>query len=158
LLGAGSTEFRQGDYNAAYQLFQQAIERDPTDAMAHYDLGALYQAQHRDTSALAEYALALQRVPDLVPAIFNQATIDAARDAPLAAFLYRKIISIQPNSPTAYLNLGLLEAHQGEPAQSGADLRQAVHLDGSLRAQIPASVAADLALPSPKHNAPPAGP
>ena len=153
LLGAGSTEFRQGDYGGAIQLFQQATERDPTNAMANYDLGTVYQAEGKDGPALTEYSLALRRVPNLVPAIFNQATIDAVRDAPLAAFLYRKVISIQPDSPSAYLNLGLLEAQQGERAQAGTDLRQAVRLDASLRARIPDSVASDLSLPPPNHRA-----
>lgn len=154
LLGAGTTEFRHGDYNAASQLFQQAITRDPSSATAHYDLGTVYQAEHQVGPALREYRLALQNSPNLLPAIFNEATIESAHDVPLAVFLYREVISLQPSSPTAYLNLGLLEAQQGERALAGVDLRKAVQLDKSLRARIPRSVALDLTLPPPKTTSP----
>jgi Flp pilus assembly protein TadD len=150
LLGAGSTEFRHGDYNAAGQLFQQAITRDPGDATAYYDLGTTYQAENRVRPAVKEYRLALRYNPSLVPAIFNEATIESVHDVPLAIFLYHEAISLQPNSPTAYLNLGLLEAQQGERAFAGVTLRKALQLDESLRARIPRSVAPDLTLPPPK--------
>jgi tetratricopeptide (TPR) repeat protein len=149
LVGAGRAAFRQGDYNAASQLFEQALAKSPDDPTAHYDLGSVYQAENLDKQALTEYAKALAKDPTFVPAIYNEATIYAAHDVPLAIFLYRKVIHIQPNSPTAYLNLGLLEDQQGQHAQAGADLRQAVALDATLHNQIPPNVVADLALPPP---------
>jgi tetratricopeptide (TPR) repeat protein len=154
LIGAASAAFRQRDYNAASQLFQQAIKKDPSNATAYYDLGSVYQAQNLDQQAITSYRKALSLAPTLVPAIFNEATIYAAHDAPLAIFLYRRAIALQPDSPTAYLNLGLLEAQTdaAEQAQAGADLRKAIQLDPSLRARIPQSVLPDLSLPPPVHH------
>lgn len=86
----------------------------------------------------------------MVPAIFNQAVVNSGHDVPLAVFLYRRVISLQPDSPTAYLNLGLLEAQQGQPTEAGVDLRKAIQLDESLRTRIPAGDAHDLSLPPPK--------
>jgi Flp pilus assembly protein TadD len=149
LLGAGTVAYKQGDYNAASQLFEQAIERAPTDAEARYDLGSAYQGEHRDADALVQYRKALSYDPTLVSAIFNEATIYGVHDTPLAIFLYRKVISLQPDSPTAYLNLGLLEAQDGQPAPAGVALRRAVRLDPALRARIPPSVMPDLSLPPP---------
>jgi tetratricopeptide (TPR) repeat protein len=150
LLGAGSAAFRQGDYNAATQLFQQAIQRDPSNATAYYDLGTVYQAEHRNSDALGQYAKALSYNPSYVSVIFNQATIYAEHNPPLAIFLYQRVISLQPHAPTAYLNLGLLEDEQGKKAQAGADLRTAVAQDPTLRSGIPAAVLPDLTLPPPK--------
>jgi Flp pilus assembly protein TadD len=149
LLGAGTAAYNQADYNAATQLFEQATERAPTDAAARYDLGLAYQGEHRDADALVQYRKALSYDPTLVSAIFNEATIYGIHDTPLAIFLYRKVISLQAKSPTAYLNLGLLEAQDGQPAPAGADLRQAVRLEPALRARIPPSVVPDLSLPPP---------
>ena len=139
LLGAGSTEFRQGDYNGATQLFEQAIKRDPTNAMAHYDLGTVYQAENQDGPALTQYTLALRQAPDLVPAIFNQATIDAVHDVRTGGVPLPEDHLDTAGFTDGLSNLGLIEALEGDLAQSGVDLRQAVHLEGSLRGQIPAS-------------------
>ena len=149
LLGAGTTEYRQGAYDAAAQLFQQALKKAPDDATAYFDLGSVYQAEHMDQQALQQYAMALRDDPDLSAAVYNQATIYASKNVPLAIFLYRKVISMQADSPTAYLNLGLLEAQQGQKAGAGVHLREAVKLDPVLRANIPAADAADLSLPPP---------
>jgi Tfp pilus assembly protein PilF len=150
MIGAGSAAFRQGDMNAATQLFQQALQRDPTNATAHYDLGAVFQAQNLNSQALGEYAKALSYQPNFVSVIFNQATIYAVHNPPLAIYLYNRVISLQPRAPTAYLNLGLLEDAQGSKARAGADLRAALALEPSLRSKIPAAVAPDLKLPPPK--------
>jgi Tfp pilus assembly protein PilF len=155
LLGAGSVAFRQGDYNAALQLFLQAVRRAPTNALAHYDLATTYQAQHLRRQALAQYQAALRFDPHMAPALFNLATLYSDGVPELAIFYYRVLISMHPNSPTAYLNLGLLEARRGESGQAGVDLRQAIRLDPGLRNRIPHWAIADLALPPPHRPARP---
>jgi tetratricopeptide (TPR) repeat protein len=149
LLGAGSSAFTEGHYKVASQLFQQAIGRDPSNASAHYDLGTVYQAEHLASGALAQYAEALTYDPRLVPAIFDQATIYAAHNRLLAIFLYERVIALQPNAPTAYLNLGLLEAEQGDKVRAGADFRTALAQDPALHSLIPTAVTPDLDLPAP---------
>jgi tetratricopeptide (TPR) repeat protein len=160
LVGAGNAAIRQGDYNAATQLFQQAIQRDPSNATAYYDLGTVFQSERRNSDALAQYAKALAYDPKMVPAIFNQATIYAVHNAPLAIFLYQRIISLQPHAPTAYLNRGLLEDAQGDKSRAGADLRMALAQDPTLRSRIPAAAASDLTLrpPSPRSGTPTTAP
>jgi tetratricopeptide (TPR) repeat protein len=150
LVGAGTAAVRQGDYNAATQLFQQAIQREPANATAYYDLGTVYQAENRNSDALGQYAKALVYDPKMVSAIFNQATIYAVHNPSLAIFLYKRVTFLQPHAATAYLNLGLLEHAQGDKTHAGADLRTAVAQDPTLRSRIPASAAPDLALPPPR--------
>jgi Flp pilus assembly protein TadD len=149
LLGSGHAAFEQGHDSAALLLFEQAVKTAPSDASAYFDLGAVYQAEGQDRGALEQYRMALRLDPTMVPPLFNEAVIYQARSAPLAIFLYRKVISLQPDSPSALFNLGLLEAQSHADALAGAELRQAVHLDPSLESRIPSSAAPDLRLAPP---------
>jgi tetratricopeptide (TPR) repeat protein len=158
LIGAGTVLFKQGNYDAATQLFQQALSLDPGNALAHYDLGTTYEAENRVDLARAQYQKAIAGDPSMVSAMYNEATLDAAGDPAMAVFLYRRVVAMKPDSPTAYLNLGLIEHDQGLRTQAGADLRKAVQLDPSLRAQIPSAEISDLSLPAPKHYSPAGGP
>ena len=137
LLQAGIKEQQKGDSNAARQLFEQVLAKQPNNFYAHYNLGVLDQQAKDNASALREYGAALTINPDYVPALFNEATIFATTDAELAITTYRKVILLQPKSPTAYLNLGLLEAAHGEMAQGIKDLNTALHQDPSLGTQVP---------------------
>ena len=146
-LAAGSAALHQRNYWAAEQLFLQVIKRDPTEAAAYYDLGLAYQDQHDYRDALRAYAKAQALDQNFVPVIFNRAVLYSQTDPQLAMFLYRKAISIQHDSPTAYLNLGLLEASQGGRglrARARKDLARAVRLDPSLASRIPNSLRAGL--------------
>lgn len=145
-LAAGSAALRQRDYYAAEQLFAQVIARDPRQAAAYYDLGLAYQAQHHYRDALREYAKAQALDGRFVPAIYNEAVLYSRTDPQLAMFLYRMVISIQHDSPTAYLNLGLLEAQQDPTLQDQAEdtLAKAVQLEPSLASRIPSGLRASL--------------
>jgi tetratricopeptide (TPR) repeat protein len=149
LVGEGVKLLQQGDPNGAIQRFQQAVARNNASPVAHYDLGVAYQQQGNVQQAKREYGLAIHYDPSYVPALYNQAGLFADTFPPLAIFYYRRIIRIKPNSPTTYLNLGLVEA--GWPPlrkQALRDLAVAVKLDPTLRAKVPASLRASL--PAPK--------
>jgi tetratricopeptide (TPR) repeat protein len=148
-LAAGSAALRQRNYWAAEQLFLQVIKRDPRQVAAYYDLGVVYQARHDYRDALRAYARAQALDENFVPVIYNRALLYSGTDPQLAMFLYRRTISLQHDSPTAYLNLGLLEASQG-PAlhtQAEKDLATAVRLMPSLANQIPSGLRAGLSGP-----------
>jgi tetratricopeptide (TPR) repeat protein len=150
LIGAGTALYKQGNYDAAAQLFNQALAVDPTNATAHYDLGTAYQAENQIDDARAQYQQAIARDPTMVSAMYNEAILDASRDPATALFLYRKVVAIKPDSPTAYLNLGVLEHQQGLKSQAGNEFRKAISLQPSLRSLIPGADLADLTLPAPQ--------
>jgi tetratricopeptide (TPR) repeat protein len=132
---------RQGNLNAAEQLFEQAITTQPDNAIGYYDLGVLYQQEGQRLDALREYRLALGKSSKYVPAIYNKAILYSTTNAPLAIYFYRTVIALQPNSPTAYLNLGLLEAESKTTLPAALrNLEQAVKLQPSLRTMIPAAL------------------
>jgi tetratricopeptide (TPR) repeat protein len=139
LLNAGVHLLRQGNSSAAEQLFQQAIAKDPGGAVAHFDLGVIYQGAGERADALRQYQQALRVDSHYARALFNEAVLLAPHNAALAIYYYRQVVSIQPDSPTALLNLGLLENEtKSLHARAVLDLRAAVKLDPSLRARIPA--------------------
>jgi Tfp pilus assembly protein PilF len=141
LIGAGMDLLRQGNASAAKQLFAQAVAREPNNPVGHYDLGVALQRVGDSRGALRQYRLALARDPRYTPALYNEAVIIAPHDPALAIFYYRRVLAIKPDSPTALLNLGLLEAASHWPRRIvKKTLRRAVHLDPSLRADIPNSL------------------
>jgi tetratricopeptide (TPR) repeat protein len=140
-LGAGIVLLNRDNPNAAEQLFEKAIKANDHNAIAYYDLGVSLQDQHQTSTALAAYTNALNIDSRYVPALYNKATIESAAQPAQAIALYRRIVEIQPDAPTTYLNLGLLEAAQpAGAAQAHAYLQTAVTLEPSLYADIPAAL------------------
>jgi tetratricopeptide (TPR) repeat protein len=149
LLGAGVALLHRDNPNAAQQLFQQAIKANSHDAVADYDLGVAFQQQNETSQALNAYDSALSIDPRYVPALYNKATISTSRTPALAISLYRRIVAIQPDAPTAYLNLGLLEAAQsGGASAAHAYLQTAITLDPALFTDIPAALRVGITNPS----------
>lgn len=145
LVGAGSDLLRQGNVGAAEQLFEQAIAKNPNDPVGYYDLGVAYQQEGLARQAVRQYRRALAVNDQYVPALYNEAVIMATRNVPTAIFLYRQIIAIKPDSPTALLNLGLLEAREnGLEREAYRDLTRAIRLDPRLRSAVPAMLLAPL--------------
>jgi tetratricopeptide (TPR) repeat protein len=145
LVGAGVHLLRIGNLGAAEQLFEQAITKDSQDPVGHYDLGVALAQQGEARLAVRQYRLALRINPRYVPALYNEAVLITRHDKPTAIFLYRQIIAIKPHSPTALLNLGLLEAPQrGLGRVAYVDLTSAIREDRALRSAVPASLLARL--------------
>ena len=144
---AGLAALRQHNYSAAEGLLSQVTRLEPRNYAAYYDLGLAYQDQGATRPALVAYAKAQALNERFVPVIYNRAVLYSGNDPQLALFLYRRVISLQPDSPTAYLNLGLLEAVQGPHLRKQAerDLARAVKLQPSLASRIPAPLRAGLA-------------
>lgn len=141
LIGAGMDLLRQGNTSAARQLFARAVAREPQNPVGHYDLGVTLQRAGDSRDAVRQYRLALAQDPRYTPALYNEAVIIAPRDPALAIFYYRRILVIKPNSATALLNLGLLQAATHWPRRIvKMNLRRAVQLDPSLRDHIPVSL------------------
>jgi tetratricopeptide (TPR) repeat protein len=142
LVDAGLHLYRDHNLNAAEQLFYQAIRRDRHLPQAYFDLGVLYQSEGLQRAALANFMHAASVAPGYYPALYNEAVLESRFNAPYAMSIYRHVIAIHPDSPTAYLNLGLLELAAHERPQAIHDLRQAVRFDPSLQGRVPPALRA----------------
>ncbi|MGB3310626.1 MAG: tetratricopeptide repeat protein [Nodosilinea sp.] len=69
----GSLKKAQGDFDAAVDLFQQAVESDPTLAIAHYNLGTAHRARGYLDEAIAAYRSAIALDPNYAAAHQNLA-------------------------------------------------------------------------------------
>lgn len=158
LVQAGLAAISQGNEEAAFAAFTEAAKKQPANVYAHYNLGTMLQKQGKTTEALQEYGLATQANPTYVPALFNAATIYAANNPELAVVTYRRVIKLQPTSPSAYLNLGLLEAQLGLFAEAHRDLATAVKQNPALAKSIPKDVFARELKAGPAPSASPSKP
>jgi Flp pilus assembly protein TadD len=137
-----------GDDSTAESTYQQAIKVDPNNAVAHYDLGTVYDRQGSRSLAVEEYTTTLVIDPSFTDALFNLAVDTAGSDPSGAENLYLRVLTVQPSFAAAWLNVGFILQSEGKLSQARADWGKAVALDASLASHIPA--AASKPSPTPK--------
>jgi tetratricopeptide (TPR) repeat protein len=64
-----------GDPQAAHDCFRSALELDPADATAYYNLGVVAQDGGKEEDAIGFYRRALELDPRLAEAHYNLATL-----------------------------------------------------------------------------------
>ena len=129
------------DATTAEHDYAQAIQLDPNNDIAHFDLGTVYDEQGHKAQAVQEYQMALVIAPNFTDALFNLAVDTAGTNAPSAEELYSKVVSLQPGFAAAWLNLGFTLSSQGQLAQAKVDWAKAVALEPSLATRIPKATA-----------------
>src|SRR5437764_7467117 len=67
----GLKALEEGRYEAAVSSFGKAIEADPKDYFAHFNLAMAYTLLHKDAEAVAEYRKTLEIKPGLYEAELN---------------------------------------------------------------------------------------
>jgi Flp pilus assembly protein TadD len=127
-----------GDASTAESTYQQAIKLDPNNAVAHYDLGTVYDRQGSRAQAVEEYTTTLVIEPTFTDALFNLAVDTTSTDPAGAAKLYLRVVALQPGFAAAWLNLGFILQSQGDASAARSDWAKAVALDASLASHVPA--------------------
>jgi len=126
-----------GDESTAESTYQQAIKLDPNNAIAHYDLGTVYDRQGNVSQAVTEYTATLVISPSFTDALFNLAVDTATSDPSGAQRLYLRVLALQPTFAAAWLNLGFILRSDGKLTEAKADWAKAVALDASLASNVP---------------------
>ncbi len=137
-----------GDLTTAQDNYQQAIKLDANSAVAHYDLGTVYDRHGKTSLAVGEYTAAVVIDPTFTDALFNLAVGTAPTNPSSAKELYLKVVSEQSGFAAAWLNLGFILQTEGNASGARADWSKAVVIDPSLASRIPHSPA--VSTPAPK--------
>ena len=129
LVGAVDALNRE-DYAAAAPLLEQALESDPDNVEARFNLAFALTQLAQDDRAIAEYEKVLQVKPDLPQALSNLGMVllrqDRAGDA-LARF--SKLAELRPDDSQAHYLEGHARSRAGNLSDAIASYQRAVQLD-----------------------------
>jgi Tfp pilus assembly protein PilF len=102
----GMKALDEGKYEAAVQAFSKAIESDPKDYSAHFNLALAYSLLHKDVEGIAEYRKTLDLQPHLYEAELNGGILLMRQKDPVGALpLLEDAVSQKPREfrPRYYL-------------------------------------------------------
>ena len=103
----GDSYFEQGMYSEAIEAYKEAIDIKPDWALAHNNLGLVYEKINKDDLAIEEYKEAIRLDPELAEAHYNLASIHYDRRSfSQAITCYTKALEMNPNMAEAHYNLG----------------------------------------------------
>jgi Flp pilus assembly protein TadD len=110
-------------------LLRSALERDPDDAMAHYNLGTLLTNSGEPHDALDEFRKASALSPGDTTFLEHYAVALALNgDRSAAVVELQKAVAIDPASAPFRFNLGYMMEANGDFAEAVAPLEKAVEL------------------------------
>jgi tetratricopeptide (TPR) repeat protein len=116
-------------YQEASVEYQEAVRLDPSNPIAHCNLGTILARQRNYEAAIEHFREAVRLNPELDRAHHDLA--EALRNQghwPEAVVEYREALRINSNSEQAYFNLGLTLGHLGDLEGAIASMEQALRL------------------------------
>ncbi len=130
-LVGGSTSILESNPKQAESLLQKAIELDPANAEAFYNLGKLYTSKKEYAKAIQSYDKAIDLDPSSPDAFFNLGFLYYGRkDYPKAEALFLKVTELQPTYlDEAYFNLAVVQNLQGKKEESIGNLERALEVN-----------------------------
>jgi arylsulfatase A-like enzyme/Tfp pilus assembly protein PilF len=126
----GFNQQRLGDYARATLEFKRAIELDPANALAHFELGFCYLRLRQQSNAIKQLkaALALEprytRADEVLADIYFQ-----DKDYTQARAHLNHLLSLDPSSYTAHLKLGTLAALEQKWSEAEQQMLSALRAD-----------------------------
>jgi len=106
-MARGYNAFKIKDYDEAIACYEKAIVLNPDHAMAHYNLGSLYDKKGMVDEALSAFKQTLTINPNYAEAHNNLGTVyDKKGMVDEALSEYKKAVIITPDLPPANYNLG----------------------------------------------------
>src|SRR5262249_6012101 len=119
------------DFAAALLCFLKAVELEPQNARAHYNLGRLYEDIGRIDEAIASYRAALALDPTAFDHNINLGGLlcDRKHDYDGAVACFRAAIQADPNDPRGYDDLGIALYGKGQVDEAIVHHRKAIEVD-----------------------------
>jgi len=126
-----STSILESNPKQAESLLQKAIELDPENAEAFYNLGKLYTSKKEYAKAIQSYDKAIDLAPSSPDAFFNLGFLYYGRkDYSKAEALFLKVTELQPAYlDQAYFNLAVVQNLQGKKEESIGNLERALEVN-----------------------------
>ncbi|MBF9133486.1 tetratricopeptide repeat protein [Plantactinospora sp. S1510] len=138
LLKLGVEQGQAGNLDAAKATFEKLLAAEVNNKFAWFNLGFIAQSRNKADEAISNYDKALAADANYKPALYNKA-IALEGTAPTTSMdIYRKVVSIDNKSSTAYLRLGMLLSQSGDNAAARDAFRAAIRLDKGLTSAVPA--------------------
>src|SRR5262249_37670189 len=104
LVNKGQIQLRRTDSAGAITSLHSAVQDDPDNAAAHYQLGIAFDQQHNEPRAESEWHEAVRLRPDMTDALHALAAVQKHLGESEALLqTAQQLISSQPASPEGYL-------------------------------------------------------
>jgi tetratricopeptide (TPR) repeat protein len=146
-LAAGVQAHQAGDLALAAQKYREAVQHDPQNKFAYFNLGVIDQVEDRLPSAENNYRIALSIDRDFQQALWNLAILRTDLGGQTEAIeLWRHYLTLA-DAAGAHFNLALLLRATGNQVEGNAEMSRALELDPAL--VDPATVPSPTAGPSP---------
>ncbi|MGB3509995.1 MAG: tetratricopeptide repeat protein [Microcoleaceae cyanobacterium] len=121
----------KGNYQAAIQDLNKAINLNPALSEAYLSRGVAYSGQGNRIAALADFNQAIKINPKNAKSYYYRGDeYLQLRDKPKALQDFNQAIKIDPNNPKSYLNRGVVYYLLGNRSAAKEDFQQAAFLFG----------------------------
>jgi predicted Zn-dependent protease len=128
-------EVRAAQYDAAIQVYQGLLDKDPKDEGLLFRIGEVYRRKGELNTAIDKFRAASQAAPnDAAPLLQLGLLMDGTGRPDQAQPIYEQILKIQPDNPVALNNLAYIKA------EKGIDLDQAQTMAQRARQKAPNSI------------------
>ncbi|WP_329109606.1 tetratricopeptide repeat protein [Micromonospora sp. NBC_01699] len=148
LLNLGVEQGQAGDFDAAKATFEKVLAAEASNKFAWFNLGFIAHSRNQSDEAVSNYDKALEADANYKPALYNKAIALESKAPTTSMDIYRRVVSIDDKSSTAYLRLGILLSQSGDDKGARDAFRAAVRLDSGLTSAVPAKYRAGLTTPS----------
>jgi tetratricopeptide (TPR) repeat protein len=142
----GAALWRQQEFDGASAEFEAAVECNPDLSSARNNLGiAMVYHKHDLNQAITQFRAAVVLKPGFALAHLNLGkTLATQAQFAEAEVEFRRTITLAPDTAAAHLALGLLLATPTRKIspEAGAEIREGLRLDPSLKSVLPAEYAA----------------
>jgi|SRR5579871_300239 len=126
----GLKALEDGRYDAAAQSFAKAIEADPSDYSAHFNLALAYSFLQKDNEGIAEYRKALELKPGLYQAQLNAGILLLRQKRPAEALpLLESAAGQKPSEYRPQFYLAEAQLGTGAAVKAEASYRAALAID-----------------------------
>ncbi|WP_418003910.1 tetratricopeptide repeat protein [Mycobacterium sp. PDNC021] len=142
IIAQGIEAERNGDLGSAFGSYLTAAYRDPGNKFVHFNMGHLYQQRNMIAEAEREYGIALSIDPTFAKPLYNLAVMNSDSNPARAIALYQRVLDLNPDSPAAKFNLGVLMVRSGD-ADGVSLIRDVVAADPAFAQSVPPDIKLD---------------